>query len=151
VFGRFKFEERNQRRKVGLDRKHLESRARRFLQNYLAANESRKPQFYRAIEHASKECQPAELALQSSDLEDAQIAKATSNAAMKIVLAREKQSVPDQDVRFATFVTDAYATVAVAYHRAAGVYVSDKEMQELGTAAIHLLTMATSYMMARKD
>jgi len=154
VFGRFKFEERNQRRKVRLDRKHLESRARRFLQNYLAANESRKPQFYRAVEHASKECQPAELVLQSSDLEDAQIAEATSNAATKIVLAREKQSVPDQDVRFATFVTDACATVAVAYHRAAGVYagvyVSDKEMQELGTAAVHLLTMATSYMMAQK-
>ena len=145
----------DRRKKVKLDRKHLESKARRFLTNYLAADEVRKHKFYRAVEHASKECQPAELALQSSDLEDAQIAEATSNAAMKIVLAREKQSVPDQDVRLATFVTDAYATVAVAYHRAAGVYagvyVSDKEMQELGTAAVHLLTMATSYMMAQKD
>jgi len=49
------------------------------------------------------------------------------------------------------FVTDAYATVAVAYHRAAGVYTMDKEMQELGTAAVHLLTMASSYIRARKD
>ena len=43
------------------------------------------------------------------------------------------------------FVTDACATVAVAYNRAAGVYVGDDKLQELGTAAIHLLTMATSY------
>jgi hypothetical protein len=27
----------------------------------------------------------------------------------------------------------------------------DKEMQELGTAAVHLLTMATSYMRAQND
>jgi hypothetical protein len=27
----------------------------------------------------------------------------------------------------------------------------DKEMQELGTAAVHLLTMATSYMRAQKS
>ena len=140
----------DRRKKVKLDREHLESKVRRFLTNYLAADESRKPQFYRAVEHASKECQPAELALQSTDLEDAQIAEATSSAAMKFVLAREKQSVPDQDVRLATFVTDAYATVAVAYHRAAGVYVNDEEMQALGTAAVHLLTIATSYM-AKND
>jgi hypothetical protein len=38
--------------------------------------------------------------------------------------------------------------LAIAYHRAAGVYTLDKEMQELGTAAVHLLTMATSYMSA---
>ena len=43
------------------------------------------------------------------------------------------------------------ATVAVAYHRAAAVYVEDEEMQELGTAAVHLLTMATSYMIAQKE
>ena len=37
------------------------------------------------------------------------------------------------------------------YHRAAGVYTMDKEMQELGTAAVHLLTMATSYMNAHNE
>jgi hypothetical protein len=65
---------------------------------------------------------------------------------MKIVLARERQRVVNEDDRIATFATDAYATVAVAYHRAAGAYTRDKEMQQLGTAAVHLLTMATSYM-----
>ena len=52
---------------------------------------------------------------------------------------------------FPTFLTDAYATVGVAYHRAAGVYTMDKEMQELGTAAVHRLTMATSYTNAQKN
>ena len=32
-------------------------------------------------------------------------------------------------------MTDACATVAVAYNRAAGVYVGDEKLQELGTAA----------------
>ena len=44
----------------------------------------------------------------------------------------------------------AYATVAVAYRRAAGVYAIDEEMQ-LGTAAVHLLTKATSHMKAHPD
>jgi hypothetical protein len=144
VFGWFSSQQRHDRRKVRLDRKHLEARTRRFLSGYLTANETRKPQFYRAVEDASKECQPA--ALQSSDLGDAQIAEATYDAAMKIVLARERQSVLNGDDRIATFATDAYATVAVAYHRAAGAYTRDREMQQLGTAAVHLLTMATSYM-----
>jgi hypothetical protein len=140
----FSAERRHDRRKVRLDRKHLEARTRRFLSGYLAANEARKPQFYWAVEDASKACQPpAEQALQSSEREDAQIAEDTSDEAMKIVLARE---VLDQDDRVAAFITDAYATVAVAYHRAAGVYARDSEMQQLGTAAVHLLTMATSYL-----
>ena len=49
------------------------------------------------------------------------------------------------------FVTDACATVAVAYRRAAGVYVEDEEMKQLGTAAVHLLTMATLYIGAQKE
>ena len=49
------------------------------------------------------------------------------------------------------FVTDACATVAVAYHRAAGVYTTDKGMQELGTAAVHVLTMASSYIRAHRS
>jgi hypothetical protein len=151
VLGWFSSEQRRERRKVRLDRKHLEARTRRFLSGYLTANEARKPQFYRAVEDASRECQPpAEEALQSSELADDQIAEATSDAAMKIVLARERQSVLTEDDRIATFVTDAYATVGVAYHRAAGVYTRDSEMQQLGTAAVHLLTMATSYMKTMK-
>ena len=70
---------------------------------------------------------------------------------MKMVLRREERGALKRDERISDFVTDAYATVGIAYHRAAGVYTMDKEMQELGTAAVHLLTMATSYMSAQDD
>jgi hypothetical protein len=149
VFGWFKSEKRERRRKVELDRKHLEARSRRFLKSYLNADETRKPQFYRAVEEASKQCQPVKSGLPPPDLEDAQIAEATSAAALKTVLEREERLKKDD--RISDFVTDAYATVGIAYHRAAGVYTMDKEMQELGTAAVHLLTMATSYMRAQND
>jgi hypothetical protein len=143
MFGWFNSVSRERRKKVRLDRKHLEQRARRFLKSYLEADEGRKPHFYRAVEDVSKKCHPAEFGLARPDVADNRIAEATSGAAMKMFLDRITQVKKDD--RVGNFVTDACATVAVAYHRAAGVYVDDKEMQELGTAAVHLLTMATSY------
>ena len=138
MFGWFKSERRQRQKKVRQDRKHLEERARRFLKGYLDADQVRKPEFYRAVEDISKKCRPPDLDFSQPDLNDGQIAEATSKAAMQMVLERENRRVGD-------FVTDACATVAVAYHRAAGVYEADADMQELGTAAVHLLTMATSY------
>jgi hypothetical protein len=99
----------------------------------------------------SKQCQPAKSGLPPPELEDAQIAEATSSAAMKMALAREERIALKEDDRISDFVTYACATVGVAYHRAAGIYTMDKEMQELGTAAVHLLTMATSYMRAHNE
>jgi hypothetical protein len=143
MFGWFESGARKRRRNVELDRKHLEQRARRFLTGYLESSETRKPHFYRAVEDVSKKCQPAEMDLAPSDVDDHRIAEATSQAAMKIVMDRMVKV--HEDDRVGNFMTDACAAVAVAYHRAAGAYVDDKEMQELGTAAVHLLTMATSY------
>src|SRR6476469_1424244 len=143
VFGWLSSETRERRRKVRLDRKLLEARTRRFLISYLAADEIRKPQFYRAVEDITRKCQ-ADLNLPLSDLEDAQIAEATSDAAMKLVVAQQERA-QKKDARSSDFVTDACATVAIAYRRAAGVYITDSDMLELGTAAVHLLTMATSY------
>jgi hypothetical protein len=120
MFGWFKSERRKRRKKVRQDRKHLEERTRRFLKAYLDADQTRKPQFYRAVEDISKKCQPAELGLSQSDVEDSQIAEATSQAAMQMVL--DHASTHDKD-----FFTDACATVAVAYHRAAGVYAADEK------------------------
>jgi hypothetical protein len=51
----------------------------------------------------------------------------------------------------AILITDAYATVAIAFHRAATVYMADQEMQKLGTAAVHLTTIALSYMASSRD
>jgi hypothetical protein len=148
LFGWFKSEDRERRRKVRLDRKHLEARARRFLDNYLHAEEMRKARFYRAVDEAAQHCRPTESGLPAPELEDADIAEATSTAAMKVVLERIRSDQKDQG---ADFITDAYATVAIAYHRAAGVYINDEEMLELGTAAVHLLTMTTSYMQEHKQ
>ena len=148
MFGWFKSKSRERRKKVRLDREHLEKRARRFLKSYLEADEMRKPHFYLAVEDVSQKCHPAELESQT-DVEDSRIAEITSQTATKMILDRTVQIKKDD--RVGNFVTDACATVAVAYHRAAGVYVDDKEMQELGTAAVHLLTMATSYVSAHRD
>jgi hypothetical protein len=136
-------ENREKQRKVRFDRKHLEARTRRFLIRYLAADQTRKPHFYRAVEDVSRDCR-AEIGVPLSQLEDAQIADATSEAAIKAVLAQGKRA-KKKDNSVSHFMIDASATVAVAYRRAAGVYTSDKDMQELGTAAVHLLTMATSF------
>jgi hypothetical protein len=147
AFGWFKSERRERRKQIRLDRKHLEARSRRFLRSYLNADQTRKHHFYRAVEEVSKLCRPAKIGLPPPELEDAQIAEATSNAAMKIVLERGAK----KDDRISDFVTDACATVGIAYHRAAGVYTMDQEMQELGTAAVHLLTIVTSYMRAHNE
>jgi hypothetical protein len=56
MFGWFKSERRERRKKVRQDRKRLEVRARRFLKSYLKADEVRKPEFYRAVEDISKKC-----------------------------------------------------------------------------------------------
>lgn len=148
MFGWLNSKSRERRKKVRLDREHLEERARRFLKNYLEADAERKPHFYRAVEDVSQKCHPVELDFAESGLGDSLIAEAISQAAMKMVLDRTVQ-IKEGD-RVGNFVTDACATVAVAYHRAVGLYVEDEKMQELGTAAVHLLTIATSYTNAHK-
>jgi hypothetical protein len=54
MFGWLKSKSRERRKKVRLDRKHLEDRARRFLKSYLEADEKQKPHFYRAVEDISR-------------------------------------------------------------------------------------------------
>jgi C4-type Zn-finger protein len=81
-------------------------------------------------------------------LENAQLAQAAAEAALKVVKLREHQAIADKD-QVAALITDAYATVAIAYRRASAAYTVDEEMQKLGTAAVHLLTMATSCMAAQ--
>jgi hypothetical protein len=141
MFDWFDPDGREQRRKVRLDRKHLAPRSRRFLRNYLNADDRQKPGYYRVVVNASAECRPKS-AMSSPGTNDAEIAEVTSDAALTVVLGRVrvKKNEPADD-----FVTDAYATVGIAYHRAAGLYSADRTMQRLGTAAVHLLTMATSY------
>lgn len=121
----------NRRRKIREDRKYLEARARRFLKSYLAAEGAMKHRYYEAVEEASAACHPR---ITNITLEDAHFAEATAEAALKVV-KRRGQRASDSHDNLATLITDSYATVAVAYRRAAGVYAIDEEMQKLGTAA----------------
>jgi hypothetical protein len=124
------------------DRKHLEARARRLLKGYLSADAPRKQRYYEVIAGAAAACEPG---VSDPSLENVQLAQAAAEAAGRVVKQRENQAIADKD-QVGALITDAYATVAIAYRRASAVYTDDKEMQQLGTAAVHLLTIATSYM-----
>jgi hypothetical protein len=87
IFELLKSETRERRKKVRLDRKHVEERARRFLKSYLEADEMRKRHFYRAVQDISDMCRPAEL-IGRSDVDDGRIPETMSQAAMKMVLDR---------------------------------------------------------------
>jgi hypothetical protein len=112
----------------------------------LNADDTLKSDYYRVVQKACNECRPA--AVSAPETNDAEIAEATSDAAMRVVLERVG---PRKAKRTEEFVIDAYATVGIAYHRAAGLYSRDRTMQKLGTAAVHLLTMATSYTGTLRD
>lgn len=119
----------------------LEEKVRRFLQSYLAADAVRKNEFYEVVAGAAAACQPG---IADPSAENIERAQTTSDAALKVVRSRLQQG-PDCD-HTQSMITDAYATVAIAHRRAAAVYTANLEMQRLGTAAVHLVTMATSYM-----
>jgi hypothetical protein len=140
VFSWFKPD--RQRRKIREDRKLLEARARRLLKNYLSADGSQKQQYYEVVAGAAAACQPD---VSDPKLENAQLAQASADAALKVVKCRERQAINSND-QLSALITDAYATVAVAYRRASAAYNADEDLQQLGTAAVHLLTIATSYM-----
>ena len=137
----------NRRREIREDRKHLEARARRLLKGYLSADSPRKQRYYEVVAGAAAACQPG---FSDPNLENAQLSQAAAEAALKVVKLREHQRIADND-QVAALITDAYATVAVAYRRASAAYAIDEEMQKLGTAAVHLLTIAMSYMAAQTD
>ena len=137
----------SQRQKIRKDRKHLEARVRRLLKNYLAADESQKRRYYEVIAGAVAGCQPD---VTDPKLEGVRFAQVSADVALKVVRVREQRAFDDAD-QLASLITDAYATVAIAYRRASAEYTVDEEMQKLGTAAVHLLTIATSYMAAHSD
>jgi hypothetical protein len=131
-----------QRAAIREDRRHLEARARRFLKGYLSADAPRKQRYYEVIAGAVAACEPG---VSDPDLNDAQRTELIANTALAVVKKREADTSAERD-QLAAFITDAYATVAVASRRASAAYRTDGEMQQLGTAAVHLVTIATSFM-----
>jgi hypothetical protein len=141
------FKPNKQRAMIREDRKHLEARARRLLKGYLSADELKKRRYYEVVAGAAAGCQ--------SDVTDpklvgVQLAQVAAEAAFKVVRKRERQAIDEND-QVGSLITDAYATVAIAHRRASAAYTGDEEMKKLGTAAVHLLTIATSYMSAQAD
>jgi hypothetical protein len=141
------FKPNRRREQIREDRKYLEPRARRLLKSYLSADEPRKRQYYEVVAGAAAGCQPG---VTDPNLEGVQLAQAAAEVAFKVVKNREHQAIDDND-QVATLIIDAYATVGIAYRRASTAYTRDEEMRKLGTAAVHLLTIATSYMAAPSE
>ena len=127
------------RKQIRAERK-IEKRVRHFLERYLAADAASKNQFYQVVAGAAVACQHS---VRDPTLENTVLAQATSDLAFKVVQSRSQRCTAANSVQL--MITDAYATVAIAHRRAAAAYI-DPEMQRLGTAAVHLVTMATSYM-----
>ena len=113
----------------------------------MSADGVSKNRYYEVVAGAAAACQRG---ISDPSIDNAQVAHATAEAAYKVVRLREHQHINSKD-DVGRLITDAYATVAVAYRRAGGVYTIDKDMQKLGTAAVHLVTMATSYMAAHAN
>src|SRR3982074_686154 len=130
IFGWFRSKAaRDRSRLIKKDREHHEVRARHFLKSFLKADENGKAQFYRVVEDAVQRCQAdAGVGQPSTELEDEQVARATSAEAMKILLALENNEAGSN----AAFIIDAYATAGIGDHGSAGCYAEDKPMQGLG-------------------
>jgi hypothetical protein len=135
------------RKAVRQDRKYIVGRARRFLLSYLAADDAQKQQYYELVAGAAAACQPA---VSDPNLENTESSKIIAETALRVVKVRERQA-SDGDDHLAASITDAYATVAMAYRRAAAVYVLDEEMQQIGTAAVHMVTIANSFVAAQPE
>ena len=133
------------RRSIREDRKYIVGRARRFLLSYLTSDDPHKQQYYHVVAGAAAACQP-----QTADprLPNTELSKIIAETALQVVKVRERQGNRNDD-QLGSLITDAYATVAMAYRRAAAIYILDEEMQQIGTAAVHMVTIANSYMAAQ--
>lgn len=139
------FRSDGRRRAIREDRKYIAARARRLLLRYLASDDLKKQQYLELVAGAAAACQPP---TSDPDLENTELSKVIAETALRVVKVRERKAAANND-QLVISITDAYATVAMAYRRAAAVYILDEEMQQVGTAAVHLVTMANSYTAAQ--
>ena len=142
MLSRFRLDGR--RKAIREDRKYIVARARRFLTSYLASDDLQKQQYYGLVAGAADACRPR---VSDPHLENTELSKLIAETALRVVKVRHRHA--EDKGHLQELITDAYATIAIAYRRAAAVYVLDKEMQQIGTAAVHLVTIANSYMAAQ--
>jgi len=138
------FKSDKRRKSIREDRKYIVAKARRFLMSYLASDDLQKQQYYGLVAGAVDACRPR---ISDPHLKNTELSKLIAETALRVVKVRHRRA-QDKD-HLQELITDAYSTVAIAYRRAAAVYVLDEEMQQVGTAAVHLVTIANSYMAAQ--
>jgi hypothetical protein len=142
MFGWFK---KKRQRSRSLEDRYLEVRARRFLVGYQSATGTQKNRYYDVVAGVSAACDAPHAA---SWTESVRVAEDAARAAKTVVKwPTQGQANHGNQIVAAEidrFITDAYATAAVAYGHAAGVYVDDERMQSLGSEAGHLLATAIS-------
>ncbi|WP_143035718.1 hypothetical protein [Bradyrhizobium sp. Rc2d] len=114
------------------------------MHSYLTSTDEQKRRYYQVIAGAAAACQPE---VSNPSLDNEKLANESAEVAIKVLKSRVGQARDEHD-QLAVLITDAYATVAIAYRRAAAAYTADKEMERLGTAAVHLVTIANSYINA---
>ena len=117
MFATFKLR-RQQRNIARHDRQYLESRVRRFLERYLSATQPDKDHFLEVVAAVALACQPENVL---SFSENVQVAEITAGTASAVVMRRREAEKDRPDDPAFAFMTDATATVAVAYRRAAGM------------------------------
>jgi hypothetical protein len=133
------------RKSIRNDRKYIVGRARRLLLGYLGSDDLQKRRYYELVAGAAAACQPE---APNPGLSNTDSSNEIAQRAFRVVKGRVRQASADRD-DLQKSITDAYATVAMAYRRAAAIYVLDEEMQQIGTAAVHMVTIANSYMAAQ--
>ena len=119
----------------------LEERVRSFLNNYLVSDATGKIDYYEVVAGAAAACQPSVV---QPDQENIHLVQIAAETAFNVFQSRVQRPMNTDLVQ--SMITDAYATVALAHRRASAAYMKDLEMQRLGTAAVHLVTISTSYM-----
>src|SRR4029453_8394258 len=127
------------RKAIREDRKFIVARARRFLTSYLASDDLQKQQYYGLVAGAADACRPR---ISDPHLKNTELSKLIAQTPLIVVKVRPAQAEDKDPLQ--ELMQDAYSTVAIAYRRAAAVYVLDEEMQQIGPAAVHLVTIANS-------
>lgn len=131
---------------LALDRKYLQQGAQRALNNYLDSSSTSKEQYRRALALAARQCR--ELAgVQSYWVNaDSRTANGDAKAAIDASQVAVKFVTGDSDLNGklgnSGLLLDTFASVAVAYRFAAGMYEDASEMQRVGNAAFMLLNVA---------
>ena len=134
------------------DSKHLAGKARNYLNDYLDADPQYKDHVRRAVAVAAQRCREIAginqywSALdQRTQNSDARATIDASAVAIRIAMqgTQTARKAPNDDADD-SFNTATYATIALAYRSAAGIYRENSQLNSLGAAALMLVAISES-------